>query len=58
MATRITVAELLGWVEHFAASEAPQLIRNSGKDGVIVVKATLEQLHDLVVAALKQSQCH
>ena len=41
---RITVAELLGWVEHFAGVEAPQLIADSGKDGVDAVRITLERL--------------
>lgn len=47
--TRITVAELLGWIEEFAGVEAPQLIEDSGKDGVDAVASTLERLHDLVV---------
>lgn len=53
---RITVAELLGWVEHFAGVEAPQLIEDSGKDGVDAVRITLERLRDLVAAAVSQSQ--
>ncbi|MFN0101393.1 MAG: hypothetical protein ACKV2U_04800 [Bryobacteraceae bacterium] len=53
---RITVAELLGWVEHFASIEAPQLIEDSGKDGVDAVKNTLEQLRELVKSAVSQSQ--
>jgi len=53
---RITVAELLGWVEQFAAVEAPQLIEDSGKDGVVAVKETLDRLGLLVGAAVKQSQ--
>ena len=52
---RITVAELLGWVEHFASVEAPQLIQDSGKDGVDAVKNTLERLRDLVESAAQQS---
>jgi hypothetical protein len=48
---RITVAELLGWVEHFAGVEGPQLIADSGKDGVDAVRNTLERLRDLVRAA-------
>ena len=44
----ITVAELLGWVEHFASVEGPQLIEDSGKDGVDAVQTTLERLRDLV----------
>ena len=53
---RITVAELLGWVEHFASVEGPQLIQSSGKDGVLAAKETLENLRDLVSAALNQSE--
>jgi len=53
---RITVAELLSWVEHFAGEEAPQLLEDSGKDGVDAVKATLVQLKALVEAAVIQSQ--
>jgi hypothetical protein len=53
---RITVAELLGWVEHFAGVEAPQLIADSGKDGVDAVRITLERLRDLVAAAVSKSQ--
>jgi hypothetical protein len=51
----ITVAELLGWVEHFAGVEAPQLIEDSGKDGVGAVKATLIRLLALVEQAVVQS---
>ena len=52
----ITVAELLEWVEHFAGTEAPQLIEDSGKDGVDAVRITLERLRNLVAAAVTQSQ--
>jgi hypothetical protein len=52
----ITVAELLGWVEHFAGVEAPQLIEDSGKDGVDAVKNTLLRLRLLVGAAVAQSE--
>jgi len=31
--TEMTVAELLGWVETFAESDGPELLRASGKDG-------------------------
>jgi hypothetical protein len=54
--SRITVAELLGWVEHFSSIEAPQLIEDSGKDGVVAVKDTLVQLSVLVKRAASQSQ--
>jgi hypothetical protein len=53
---RMTVAELLSWVEHFAGVEGPQLIEDSGKDGVDAVRNTLERLRDLVGGAIDQSQ--
>ena len=53
--SRITVAELLAWVEHFAGVEAPQLIEDSGKDGVDAVITTLERLRNLVNSAVSQS---
>ena len=53
---RITVAELLEWVEHFAGIEAPQLIQDSGKDGVVAVRNTLERLSTLVGSAISQAQ--
>jgi hypothetical protein len=52
----ITVGELLAWVEQFAGVEAPQLIEDSGKDGVDVVRITLERLRNLVLAAVSSSQ--
>jgi hypothetical protein len=51
----ITFAELLGWVEHFASVEGPQLIEDSGKDGVDAVRTTLQRLRDLVNSAISQS---
>ena len=54
--SRITVAELLEWVEHFAGIEAPQLIEDSGKDGVLAVRDTLRRLQSLVNAAVKHAQ--
>jgi hypothetical protein len=44
----ITVAELLSWIERFAGVEAPQLIEDSGKDGVKAVKKTLDKLSALL----------
>jgi hypothetical protein len=46
--TRLTVAELFGWVERFALEEAPRLIREGGKDGVEAFRPTLEKLEYLV----------
>ena len=44
----ITVAELLSWVETFAASEGRQLIQEGGKDGVVIFRSTIERLQVLV----------
>jgi len=49
---KLTVAELLGWVEHFASDEAPRVIREGGKDGVITLQPTVETLSALVNAIL------
>jgi hypothetical protein len=49
--TRLKVAELLSWIERFASEEAPHLIRDAGKDGVIAIGGTLKQLRELVEAA-------
>jgi hypothetical protein len=43
----LTIDELLGWVERFASEEAPRLIREAGKDGVIAFIPTLRRLHNL-----------
>lgn len=51
----ITVAELLSWVEQFAAVEAPQMIEDCGKDGVISVSATLSRLSVLLELASQES---
>jgi hypothetical protein len=53
---RITVSELLEWVEQFAGVEAPQLIEDSGKDGVAAVKETLDLMRGLIAAAISQSE--
>ena len=45
----ITVAELLSWIEHFAGVEAPQLIEDSGKDGVQSVYDTLNSIDALLL---------
>jgi hypothetical protein len=52
----ITVAELLSWIQQFASVEAPQLIEDSGKDGVLAVSDTLEQFSDMLNAIVNQSQ--
>ncbi len=52
---RLTVAELLSWIEHFATDEAPRIIREGGKDGVIALQQTVEQLRGLVEDSLDSS---
>jgi hypothetical protein len=46
--TPITVAELLGWVETFAAYEGCRLIQDGGKDGVVIFRSTSQRLQTLV----------
>jgi hypothetical protein len=48
---RLTIDELFTWVERFCTEEAPQLIRDGGKDGVIAFRSTVRQLQQLVTAA-------
>lgn len=52
---KLTVAELLGWIERFATEEAPRIIREGGKDGVIALQQTVEQLRGLVEDSLDNS---
>jgi len=52
----ITVAELMSWIQQFASVEAPQLIEDSGKDGVVAVAQTLNRLHILLKLATYQSR--
>jgi hypothetical protein len=49
------VSELLNWIEHFAAEEAPRLIADSGKDGVEALKATLTTLARFARRATQQA---
>jgi hypothetical protein len=49
---RLTLAELLEWVDSFASEEAPRLIQDGGKDGVVSIVPTLEKLRNLVDEAL------
>lgn len=51
--TRMTLAELLSWIEYFALEEGPYLIREAGKDGVISFIPTLARLKELVKMAHK-----
>ena len=52
----ITVAELMDWIQQFATVEAPQLIEDSGKDGVAAVTQTLNRLRILLKLAAYQSR--
>jgi len=52
----ITIAELLSWIEQFASVEAPKLIEDCGKDGVLTVSDTLEQFSDMLNAIVNESQ--
>jgi hypothetical protein len=51
-ATRLFISELLGWTDRFASEEAPRLIQDGGKSGVISLRPTLEQLAQLARGAL------
>ena len=50
------VSELLGWVSRVASEEAPALLRDAGKDGVIAFFPTIDKLRKLVRGALIQAQ--
>ncbi|MBE2222224.1 MAG: hypothetical protein IAF02_11825, partial [Anaerolineae bacterium] len=52
----LTIAELLSWVERFAGEEAPRIIREAGKDGVVALQPTLEKLQNLVQSAWDESK--
>ncbi|HEV2846856.1 MAG TPA: hypothetical protein VG477_18515, partial [Thermoanaerobaculia bacterium] len=49
----MTLADLLEWVDTFAATEGPRLIQEAGKDGVIAFRSTLTQLSGLVEEAVE-----
>jgi hypothetical protein len=51
----LTIAELLSWVERFASEEAPRVIREAGKDGVVALRTTVVNLLALVTAAQGQA---
>ncbi len=55
---RMTVAELLDWVDQVASEEGPRLIQDGGKDGVITFAATLERLAALLDEAWELSASH
>ncbi|HKI04665.1 MAG TPA: hypothetical protein VKK31_21980 [Thermoanaerobaculia bacterium] len=52
----LTLAELLEWAERFASEEAPQLMREAGKDGVIAFRPTLHRLVRLFEQAVSLSR--
>jgi hypothetical protein len=52
----IFIEELLTWADRFASEEAPRLIQDGGKFGVISFQPTLEQLRVLVRGALLQGR--
>ena len=54
--TRITVAELLDWVESFATEEGPRLIRDGGVSGVRSFAPTVVRLAELVDEASTAAQ--
>ena len=49
----LTIAELFDWVGTFSAEEAPRLIRDGGKDGVIALHPSLERLRCLIAATMQ-----
>jgi hypothetical protein len=51
-AAPMTIAELLDWVDRVASEEAPRLIQDSGKDGVIAFFPTINKLRKLVHGSL------
>jgi|GEM_PF-1684270 len=53
---RMTIAELLSWVERFASEEGPRVIREAGKDGVIALRPIVGDLDDLVGQMLRMSK--
>lgn len=44
----MTLAELFDWVENFSTVEAPRLIRDGGKDGVIALRPQVSKLVGLL----------
>jgi hypothetical protein len=51
----LTIDELFSWVERFASEEAPLLIREGGKDGVIALRSTANRLLGLIKKALDEA---
>jgi hypothetical protein len=52
----LTIAELFSWVERFCTEEAPRLIREGGKGGVLSFRPTVRRLVDLVDEALQEAR--
>lgn len=47
----LSVGELMEWVASFAAEEAPRLLQEGGKDGVLAFRSTLARLIEWMEAA-------
>ena len=52
----LTIAELFSWVQRFCTEEAPRLIREGGKGGVLSFRPTVRRLVDLVDEALQEAR--
>jgi hypothetical protein len=50
----ITLAELLDWIHVFVAREAPALLGETGKDGLLAFRSTLGRLEELVELLLDE----
>ena len=50
---RLTIAELLGWIETVSTDEGPRMISDAGKDGVVALRPTLDQLSGLMNDAVR-----
>jgi hypothetical protein len=51
-AAPLFVSELMDWISRTAAQEAPRLLQDAGKDGVIAIFPTLDLLRKLVHGAM------
>jgi hypothetical protein len=54
--SRMTVGDLLTWIEQFAANEARRQVREGGRDGAVAVIYTLARLYFLTDAAARLSE--
>lgn len=53
---RLTISELLEWVDRFSSEEGPHLLQDAGKDGVLAFRTTIAELEELVEAASDVAQ--